>query len=94
MEGGRGDDCARVGRFKPAVWLSLRVMCSAPADEFGVEGATAFGRMLRANSTVSKLDINGKFPRFFVVNAIDWLCLVHGCLPMRLTSCDARCLQV
>ena len=82
MEGGRGDDCASVGRFKPAVWSSLRVMCSAPADQFGVEGATAFGRMLRANSTVSKLGIDGKFPRFFVVDTIDWLCLVHECLRM------------
>ena len=83
MEGGRGDDGTRVGWFKPAVWSSLRVMFSAPADQFGVEGATAFGRMLRANSTVSKLGIDGKLSRlFFFVDAIDWLCLVHECLRM------------
>jgi hypothetical protein len=60
-------------------------MCSAPADQFGVEGATAFGRMLRANSTVSKLGIDSKLPRlFFFVDAFDWLCLVHECLPVCL----------
>ncbi len=66
-------------------------MCLAPADEFGIEGARALGRMLLTNTSLLELDIGSnslleldigiklgsKFPCSSFVCASDWLCLLH-----------------
>ena len=52
-------------------------MCSAPAEQFGVEGARALGRVLLTNTSLMELDISGKRPCSSFVCASDWLCLVY-----------------
>jgi hypothetical protein len=52
-------------------------MCLAPADEFGVEGARALGRVLLTNTILMNLKITSKLPCSSFVCASDWLCLLH-----------------